>query len=83
MINKKLVHFNSKTAFEEQKDAGNILETSIVFVKDSNEIYTHDTEYRWVGWSYLTADIPEGYVLFNVTDGSFKDANGEYLIVEE
>jgi len=51
-INKKLVHFNSKSKFEEKKSE--IPETSIVFVKDINEIYTHGEEYQWVGWSILT-----------------------------
>jgi hypothetical protein len=49
MINKKLVHFNRKPDFEEQNNAGNILDSSIIFIKDSNEIYTHGREYQWVG----------------------------------
>lgn len=53
MINKKLIHFNNKTTFEEQNDAGNILETSIIFIKDSKEIWTHGNLYKSVNWSVL------------------------------
>lgn len=48
VINNKLVHFEKKTDFEEQRDAGNIQDFSIVFVKDRNEIYTHGEQYQWV-----------------------------------
>lgn len=48
---KKLYHFNEKSKFEEKKSE--IPETSIVFVKDSNEIYTHEEEYQWVGWNVI------------------------------
>lgn len=82
MINKKLVHFNNKTTFEEQNDAGNILETSIVFVKDSNEIYTHGAEYQWVGWSYLI-NIPTDYSLFETKTDLLKDADNEYFVILE
>lgn len=80
-INKKLVHFNSKSTFEEKKTE--IPETSIVFVKDANEIYTHGEEYQWVVWSYLTVDVPEGYSLFNAKDGALKDVNDEYIYTLE
>lgn len=44
-INKKLIHFNNKTAFDKELKAGNILDKSIVFIKDSQEIYTHGQLY--------------------------------------
>ena len=44
-INKKLIHFKSKQKFNEELANGNILETSIVFIQDSKEIYTHGTLY--------------------------------------
>lgn len=44
-INKKLIHFNNKTAFNKELEAGNILDKSIVFIKDSQEIYTHGQFY--------------------------------------
>ena len=45
-INKKLIHFNSKDNFSNEVANGNILDTSIVFVKDSKEIYTHGNLYK-------------------------------------
>jgi len=59
-INKKLVHFEKKTDFDKQNTDGNILDTSIVFIKDSNEIFTHKTLYPFMEWSELTIDVPEG-----------------------
>lgn len=48
IINKKLIHFAEKADFEERNSAGDILDSSIIFVKDSNEIYTHGEEYQWI-----------------------------------
>lgn len=44
-INKKLIHFKTKQKFNEELANGNILETSIVFISDTQEIYTHGTFY--------------------------------------
>ena len=44
-INKKLIHFRTKTAFTTELNAGNILDTSIVFIKDTKEIWTHGQLY--------------------------------------
>lgn len=44
-INKKLIHFKTKAAFEAQLAGSNILDTSIVFIKDANLIWTHGTYY--------------------------------------
>lgn len=44
-INKKLIHFNRKEKFEEELGKGNILPTSIVFIKDTQEIWTHGQYY--------------------------------------
>ena len=44
-INKKLIHFQTKANFQTQLDAGNLLETSIVFIKDTQEIWTHGKLY--------------------------------------
>ena len=52
-INKKLIHFKSKTNFDEQSRQGNILDNSIVFIQDSKEISTHGTIYKSVNWSVL------------------------------
>lgn len=44
-INKKLIHFKNKSAFNTELTAGNILDTSIVFIKDTKEIWTHGQLY--------------------------------------
>ena len=44
-INKKLIHFKTKQKFNEELANGNILETSIVFIQDTTEIYTHGQLY--------------------------------------
>lgn len=66
-INKKLIHFNSKENFDDKVANNEILDTSIVFVKDSKEIWTHGNLYKSVNWSVLEKksniveiEIPEG-----------------------
>lgn len=44
-INKKLIHFKLKSTFQSELEAGNILDTSIVFIQDAKEIWTHNTFY--------------------------------------
>lgn len=44
-INKKLIHFNNYSDFKTELDAGNILGKSIVFIKDTQQIYTHGKLY--------------------------------------
>lgn len=48
VIEKKLIHFNKKEDFKNRLDNNEILDSSIVFVKDSNMIYTHGEEYQWI-----------------------------------
>lgn len=50
---KKLIHFKRKSNFVDQNVAGNIPDTSIVFIKDSNEIHTRGTTYSFIKWSRL------------------------------
>ena len=52
-INKKLIHFQNKTNFETQNANNNILPTSICFIKDTKEIYTHDTFYKAINWAII------------------------------
>lgn len=54
-INKKLIHFKTKTAFTAELNAGNILDTSIVFIKDTKEIWTH-------GQLYSCSSLTEGEI---------------------
>lgn len=58
-INKNLIHFNKKEDFEREVANNNILDKSIVFIKDSKEISTHGTVYKTVCWSILEESLPE------------------------
>ena len=76
-INKKLIHFNSKEDFMSalegtlpqggaaDADHGQLHDYSIVFVKDSKEIWTHDNLYKSVNWSVL-GDVGEGDSIVSV-----------------
>ena len=44
-INKKLIHFKTYQAFNQELEAGNILDTSIVWIKETQQIYTHGQFY--------------------------------------
>lgn len=52
-INKKLIHFKEKEEFKKRLDNNEILDTSIVFIKDTKEIYTHESEYKTVTWKNI------------------------------
>ena len=56
-INKKLIHFKTKAAFEAQLAGSNILGTSIVFIQDANLIWTHGTYYG-KGEIYIGTEEP-------------------------
>ena len=58
-INKKLIHFNSKENFDNKVANNEILDTSIVFVKDSKEIWTHGNLYKSVNWDVLKKGVEE------------------------
>lgn len=47
-IEKKLIHFNRGEDFKQKLSNNEILNTSIVFIKDTNKIYTHGAEYQFV-----------------------------------
>lgn len=53
-INKKLIHFREKQDFNSAIATDSILDTSIVFIQDSQEIYTHGEAYKAVNWSVLS-----------------------------
>lgn len=71
-INKKLIHFNRKEVFEEKLANNEILDTSIVFVKDSKEIYTHGNLYKSVNWSVLEKEM----ITFTVNGVLYSAENG-------
>lgn len=64
-INKKLIHFRTKAAFTTELNAGNIPDTSIVFIKDTKEIWTHGQLYSCsplpVAADGVTGGIQIGY----------------------
>lgn len=45
MIENTLIHFKTKTAFNTELEAGNIKDTSVVFIKETLEIWTHGEFY--------------------------------------
>ena len=49
-INKKLLHFATKANFSTQLANSNIDSRSIVFIKDTGEIWTHDKLYSCASW---------------------------------
>lgn len=81
-INKKLVHFSNKDKFIEQLESDNILDSSIVFIKDSNEIFTHGTTYSYVNWSVLKTDVPAGYsTVYGPDNVQLLDSAGNELYI--
>ena len=83
-IEKKLIHFDKKEDFNNRLTNNEILDSSIVFIKDTNTIYTHGEEYQWISWSYLKTDVPAGYSLFITADSdTWRDANGDIIFVKE
>lgn len=96
IINKKLVHFRTKAKFEERLAANDILDTSIVFIKDEKLIWTHGEYYSQsvnidgkVDKVDNSLSAVEGYVTVNSSliapVQSFNDIikTGTYLINEE
>lgn len=64
-INKKLVHFKTFAKFNEELSAGNILDTSICWIKDTKQIWTHGQFYDC---SSLTDENIVGTTLVGYTE---------------
>ena len=83
-INKKLIHFNSKENFDNKVASNEILDTSIVFIKDSKEIYTHGNLYKSVNWSVLekmpTIITVPGAVIQTIPDSGIIDFSDSYAV---
>lgn len=47
-IEKKLIHFNKKEVFDQKLAEKEILDTSVVFIKDSNIIHTRGENYQFI-----------------------------------
>ena len=56
-INKKLIHFKNKEAFDRELQAGNIMDTSICWIPDAKFIYTKGT--YWYCSSKSDAEIQQ------------------------
>lgn len=52
-IDKKLIHFNNKSTFEQKLADNEILNSSIVFIKDGCEINTRENSWKFVNWGEL------------------------------
>lgn len=68
-IKKKIIHFKTKNNFQKELDAGNILETSIVFIKDTKEIWTHNEYY---------SQLPEGLLTKEEAEETYAKQDGTY-----
>lgn len=81
-IEKKLIHFKRDEDFKQRLNNNEILDTSIVFIKDTNKIYTHGTEYQFIEWSYI--DAPAGYTSYLLQDSSvWRDSDNEIIFVKD
>ena len=70
-IEKKLIHFNKDEKFQEEKEAGNIKDTSIIFTGDERKIYTHGEEYKTVTWRNIGKDPFNGYDYVDMGDAGY------------
>lgn len=78
-INKKLIHFQTLENFNTQLSAGNILDTSICFIKDAKKIWTHGEFYdcseneaidtsKFVDLSANVTNLAEDDLILHATD---------------
>lgn len=77
-INKKLITFNSESVFEAKLKNNEILDTSIVFIKDTGKIWTHGVYFGDRHTEYLLNikddfnNTPDGF-LVRITDNLTND----------
>lgn len=77
VIDKKLIHFTNLATFEQRLSAGDIKDTSIVFIQDAKRIWTHNQYYSS---PYTKEEIDQLFVGSNVTLDDY-DKNGVAGIV--
>ena len=65
-INRKFIHFQKKIDFENELSNNNILDTSICFISETKEIYTHKQLYNCSGQSILEMVYPVGSIYISV-----------------
>lgn len=70
-INKKLIHFQTLDNFKAQLSAGNILDTSICFIKDAKLIYTHGQYYDCGSAAYPQVNHGTSDTAFTLTPNTF------------
>ena len=73
-LNKQFIHFQTKSAFNKQKE--NISDTSIAFIKETGEIYTHDKLYGSISIASSTANglMPKEH--YSIID---KESNNQFV----
>lgn len=81
----KLINFKKEVDFQRDLQAGELLETSIIFVDDAKKIYTHGTEFNCSGgasdWDSLkNKPFGEevGSLLYERDNLEFEDVEGDY-----
>lgn len=80
VIDKKLIHFINLATFEQRLNAGDIKDTSIVFIQDAKRIWTHGQYYSS---PYTKEEIDQLFVGSNVTlDGYSKDGVAEIVATD-
>lgn len=73
-INKRVIHFKTKKKFQEALDNGDILSTSIVFIKDTLELYTHEQLYSFADREAFDELVNK---VSNLSDQVIEDILGE------
>lgn len=73
-INKRVIHFKTKKKFQEALDNGDILSTSIVFIKDTLELYTHEQLYSFANREAFDELVNK---VSNLSDQVIEDILGE------
>lgn len=73
-INKRVIHFKTKKKFQEALDNGDILSTSIVFIKDTLELYTHEQLYSFANREAFDELVNK---VSNLSDKVIEDILGE------
>lgn len=77
-INKKLIHFQNKTNFLNKLEAGEILDTSIVFIRDAKQIWTHGELYSC---PYTEEEINQLFVGSNIKLTGYAEIDGPVTIL--
>lgn len=81
-IEKKLIHFKTNAEFKKRLNNNEILDTSIVFIKETSEIYTHGELYSYINWGYIDEDVsPEYTPLLDSSGTNLICSDGQELYV--